>query len=42
MGGACSTYGGDYKCVQHSTKKKLQGGDYLGVIGTDARIILKR
>jgi hypothetical protein len=38
MGGACSMYGTDEKCVLNS--ESLKGRDHLGEEGVDGRIIL--
>jgi len=41
MGGACSTYGGEERCVQGFGWGNLKERDHLGDPGVDGRIILR-
>jgi len=41
MGGACSVYGGEERCVQGFVWGNLRERDYLGDPGVDGRIILR-
>jgi hypothetical protein len=42
MGGACSAYGGEERCVQGSGGGNLREGDHWGDPDVDGRIILRR
>jgi len=42
MGGACSMYGGEEKCIQGFTGGNLSEPDHLEDPGIDGRVILKR
>ena len=41
MGGACSAYGGEERCIQGFGGLNLGEGDHLGDPGVDGRIILR-
>jgi hypothetical protein len=41
MGGMCSTYGRDEKCIQYSGWKNLKGKDCLEDLGIDGKVILE-
>jgi hypothetical protein len=41
MGGACSTYVGEEKCIQHFCGEDLKEGDHLEDSGVDGSMILK-
>jgi hypothetical protein len=41
MSGACSTYGGQKKCIQGFGGRDLMDKDHLEDLGVDGRIILK-
>ena len=41
MGGACSAYGGEERCIQGFWCENLRKMDHLEIPGVDGRIILK-
>jgi hypothetical protein len=41
MGGVCTKYGKDEKCIQNFGEKNLKVRDHLEDLGIDGRIILE-